>query len=96
MDEGGQWRVNPLAVITEQPAKVGLAYVWLVLGILAHYVYGVLVPVAAGTTTSPDWGTRNQILARIAISFIVGAFVFTTHWGKDKGRFGYPSVHRLR
>jgi membrane protease YdiL (CAAX protease family) len=63
--------------------EVLAAYAVIVLGIVAHWIWGVLI---AGLDTSTfDFGTIAVIAARIVIATIAAAFSFTGIWKQLEG-----------
>ena len=66
-----------------EQGEVWLTYLFVVLGILGHWIWEILV---TGITTNEfDFGTLGVIIARVVIAAIAGLWSFTGIWEQMSG-----------
>lgn len=63
--------------------EVWVAYLWVVLGIVGHWVWEILV--AGLSSGNFDFGTARVIVARLVIALIAGIWSFTGIWQQLQG-----------
>ena len=63
--------------------EVWVTYIFVVLGILGHWIWEILV--AGLSTNSFEFGTITVILARVVIAVIAGIWSFTGIWEQMSG-----------